>query len=214
MTKLSKEKQKKIALIAIGTLALCAALWYFLISAQNQRFEKYEENIRDIQDTSNKAARWIIPTKAASVQADLKDRRQQIADAEAQMIPMEQLKGKKWLLDKVNQFIGNKYDVVPTDLSAEPVIEKLLLLPKFPYSGAAYDLHVRARYHEFGKFLADFENSFPYISVQHVKMWPMATPSEAGGQVSDKAEDLPEKDWEQLKIAVQLVVLFKPAGSP
>ena len=212
MIKLSKDKQNKIILIAFGALALCGALWYFLISLPTERFVKYEENIRDIQDKINKAEVRIKRTPM--LQAELTELRQQIAEAEGKMIPIEQLNGKKWLLDKLNQFIGTRYDVTPTDLSNEPLMEKLLLLPKFAYSGAAYKLDVRAHYHEFGKFLADFENSFPYITIHHLKIWPIATPSEAGGQGSEKLEDLSEVEREQLKASMKVVLLFKPAGSP
>jgi hypothetical protein len=210
MIRLSKDKQNKILMIAAGTLVLCGVLWYFIISAQNQSASKYQDSIRDIQNKIYKAEMMIKRT--ATLQAELNGLRQQIAEAEAQMIPIEQLHGKKWLLDKLNQFILNKYEVTPTSLSNEPVVEKHLLLPKFTYSGASYLLELRAHYHEFGKFLADFENSFPYISIQSLKIWPIATPSEAGG-VSEKVEDLSETEREQLKISMKVTPLFKPAGS-
>lgn len=216
MSKLSKEKRDKIILSAVGALALAGVFWYFVITAQNASREKYQQSIRDAQDKIYKAEMLI--KRGASKQAELAELRQQIADAEAQMIPVEHLKGSKWLSDTLVNFITkNKHDVRLTNLSNDPVLGKQFLpLPKFAYSAAAYDLvEMQGYYHAFGKFLADFENSFPYIRIQKLQIWPLATPSAASGPTTDVPEELvagPER--EQLKIAMRVVVLFKPSGSP
>ena len=215
MNKLPREKRDKIILIAVGTLALCAAFWYFAITAQQAALDKYADSIREAQEKIFKAELQI--NRAASRQLELAALREQIAQAEARMIPVEQVTGNKWLFDTLVNFIAqHKHDVRPTSLSNDPVVGKqFLLLPKFAYTAAAYDLEMQGYFHAFGRFLADFENSFPYINIQKLQLWPLATPSAGIGPSTDVQDELlGSAEREQLKIAMKVVVLFKPAGSP
>jgi hypothetical protein len=214
MIKLSKEKQNRIILMAGGTAAICAALWFFVIDAQNGSLAQTNESIREVQDKINKAE--IRIKRKTLVKSELAALRLEIGEIESGMIPAEQLNGKKWVLDTLNNFIKSKHDVTLTSLSSEPLVGKqFLLLPRFAYSAAVYDVEVRAFYHAFGKFLADFENSFPYISIQKLQMSPLATPSAATGPASDLPEEfMTGVEREQLRIAMKVVVLFKPPDTP
>src|SRR5207248_2397113 len=40
------------------------------------------------------------------------------------------------------------------------------VLPSFPFKGVAFTVTVTGTYTDFGRFLADFENNFPYMRVQ------------------------------------------------
>lgn len=214
MNKLSKEKRNQIIAIAAGALAICAALWYFVIGDQEETLRKINESTETLQTKIDKAQRLV--KRRASIETDLAGLRQQIALAEAQMIPIEQLSGKKWMADRLSNFIKGRYDVTLLNLSNDALTGKqYLLLPKFDYSAAAYTVEVRAFYHEFGKFLADFENSFPYMRIQSLQIWPLATPLAATGAAADTPEELLNSDArEQLHISMKVVVLFKPAGNP
>jgi len=149
------------------------------------------------------------------VSEEFSELREKVFEVESQMIPVEQLKGRKWLVDKLVNFIKDTYDVRLTNLSNDPLTgAQFLLLPKFAYSAAAYDVEMRAFYHEFGRFLADFENSFPYMRVQNLVMWPLATASAATGPTPDTPEELMNSsDIEQLGIRMRIVVLYKPPGT-
>ena len=213
MNKLSKEKRNQLIGVAAGTLAVCAALWYFVISSQNESLRKNKETIEELQNKTEKAQRLV--KRRASIEEELAGLTNEIARAEAEMIPVEQLNGKKWLLDKLNNFTKDRYDVTLMNLSNDPLIGKqFLLLPKLDYSAAAYNVEVRAFFHEFGKFLADFENSFPYMWIQNLQIWPLATPSAATGPAADVPEEILNSEArEQLRIYLKIAVLFKPAGT-
>ena len=130
---------------------------------------------------------------------------------EGQLIPQEQVGGRKWLLDKITAFVQNKYDLTVTRLSDPDVNKRYLPLPKMDYSAVSYMVDVRGLYHEFGRFLADFENANPYLSIQKVQMSPVATPSAATGSVGDSAEDLSQgANREKLSITMRVVVPFRP----
>lgn len=206
-----REKQTQMLAIGIGTAVVAGLIWFFVISAFRDRLAKTEETILEVEDRIHKAELRI--RRARIVEQEFAELRERISAAEAQMIPVEQLNGKKWLLDTVSRFIQtNKHDVVPTRLSNDPLIGKqFILLPKFAYSGAAYDLEVRAYFHEFGRFLADFENSFPYLRIHELQMSPIATPSAAAGPTADVPDEMLNSiEREQLRISMKVVVLFRP----
>jgi hypothetical protein len=70
------------------------------------------------------------------------------------------------------------------------------LLPKFPYKQASLRVGGKARFHDFGKFLADFENAFPYFRVLNLEMEP--TP------LGDEKE--------KLTFSMDIIVLVKPGA--
>lgn len=215
MNKLSKEKRDKLILVSLGTLVVCAVYWYFVISAQGASQLKYQQDIRDVQDKIYKAELRI--KRASLIETELAELKEKVAAVEAELMPIEQLNANKWMLDKLNNFITNRPHAVKlTRLVQTPLTGKqFLLLPKFAYAAAAYDADVQAFYHDFGKFLADFENHFSYLRLQDFTLWPIATPSAATGRDTGVSDELPEGDGlEQLKATVRIVALYKPLPSP
>ncbi|MBI4659199.1 MAG: hypothetical protein HY735_10180 [Verrucomicrobia bacterium] len=213
MNKLSREKRNQLMAVAAATLALCGVLWYLVVRPKNAELQKTDEAVADAQNKIEKAQRLV--KRRSAIDADLAQLHEQIAQVEAEMLPVEQLTGKKWIYDKLLNFIKDRYDVTLMNLSNDALIGKqFLLLPKFdPYSTAAYTVELRAFFHEFGKFIADFENRFPYLRIQNLKVWPLATPMAAAGPSADVPEELLNSDAkEQLRISMSVVVLYKPAG--
>ena len=43
---------------------------------------------------------------------------------------------------------------------------------KFPYRAASFILRGTAFYHDFGRFVSDFENTFPYMRIQNIELEP------------------------------------------
>ena len=212
MNKLSKEKRNQIIALVASVLAVCGLLWFFVVRPQNKSLDKLETDKEDAQTKIEKAQRMI--KRRAAIEADLIELTNQIARVEGDMIPIEQLNGKKWLWDKLNHFIKDRHGVTVVNLSNDPLIGKqFLLLPKFDYSAAVYTVEMQAFFHEFGRFLADFENSFPHMRIQHLQMWPLATPLAATAAAADVPEELLNGEGrEQLRILMKVVVLFKPSG--
>lgn len=209
MSSISQEKRNQILLVVGGTLGICLLVWFYVIGSQNERLLNLQNETRRLDDQIYRAELRI--RRARAVSSELAGLSRNVADAEARMIPVEQLNGRKWLFDKLVNFIKDKYDVRLTNLSNDPLTgDQFLLLPKFAYSAAAYDVEMRAFFHEFGRFLADFENSFPFMRIQNLAMWPVATASAAAGPTSDSPEELVNSDdLEQLTIRMRIVVLFK-----
>jgi hypothetical protein len=102
-----------------------------------------------------------------------------------------------WIILTVNTFKEN-YGVEIPQFSRE-VAAEVGMFAKFPYRAAVFHLRGTARYHEFGRFVADFENAFPYMRIQNIELDPSAA-SAANAQ----------NDPERLAFRMEIVALVNP----
>lgn len=212
MNKLRKEQKDKITGIAIGAVLISILLWYFLIGAQHASITKLGESSREIEDKVSKAE--IRLKRARMIQADLEDLRGKLGAEESQLIPSEQVSGMKWLFDTIKSFIDQgSYDVSLTRIADPDINKRYLILPKMDYSAVSYTVELRGYFHELGKFIANFENQFPYMSIHRVQISPLATPSSGGAAASEVADDISSAaEREKLTAILRVTLVFKPAG--
>jgi hypothetical protein len=76
------------------------------------------------------------------------------------------------------------------------------VLPQFPYDAAIFTVGGNGHYHDFGKFLADFENKNPYFYVQNLSL---RTAAEAGPEIAAA-----RIGKEKLLFKMDIVALIKP----
>lgn len=166
MNKLPKEKRDKIILVAVVTLALSAALWLLLINTQRSALRKAQQ---DVQQSRDQLARGEATLKSKDeVHKEFSAVTQRLQQREKAMAAPNDM--YSWLIQTLNDFRVNYRVEIPQfgrELPAE-----VGMFPKFPYRAALFNVRGTANYHDFGRFLADFENSFPYIRVQNIELNP------------------------------------------
>jgi hypothetical protein len=74
-----------------------------------------------------------------------------------------------WIINTINPFIQARKGVNIYSYS-QPEISDSGLIPSFPYRWATFHLKGTGYYQDFGKFFADFENSFPYFRIQNLEI--------------------------------------------
>jgi hypothetical protein len=102
-----------------------------------------------------------------------------------------------WIILTVNNFKEN-YKIDIPQFSRE-VPGEVGILPRFPYRAALFHVRGTAYYQDFGRFVADFENSFPYMRIQNIELEP------SGGSNANKVSE-PEK----LAFKMEIVALVNP----
>lgn len=174
MNKLSKDKRDKIILVVIGTLAAVAGIWFAVIKNQ---LSSHEEAKKRLTEVEQKLTRGRAALNAADAT------QQQLAAFTATLKTCEQAMAVpndmySWFFQTMNTFrAGHQVDI--PQFSRETPAE-VGLFPSFPYRAALFTVRGSAFYHDFGKFLADFENEHPYIRVQGVEIEPNVDPGAAG----------------------------------
>ena len=166
MSKLPKEKRDKMILIAVMTVVLSVGLWFSLIKVQRQALQSA---LAEVQRAQDQLARGSATLKAGEqVNEEFKEATRRLSEREAGMAAPNDM--YSWLIQTLSTFsAGRRVDIpqfgreLPTEVG---------MFPRFPYRAALFNVRGTAHYHDFGKFLADFENSFPYIRVQNIDLDP------------------------------------------
>ena len=190
MKNLSKEKKQHLLLVILGTAGVVVGLYLGLISLQQRRIDQLasernstQAKLEGMNDTLNRASQIL---------ADGEKETERLETAESRMASGDIY---VWLYNTVRDFRTKHPGVNIPDFSPIQVSETTLL-PKFPYKQATVTVSGRAYYHDLGKFLADFENEFPYMRFQNLILEP--SPSMEGGYTM------------KLAFRMEIVTLIKP----
>jgi Tfp pilus assembly protein PilO len=191
MSKLPKDKRDKIILIAMGTLVASAALWFFLISSQQTSLKKVRDEAtksREQLEAGQKTVKSQSEVKQEFEEASLALKQREAAMASPNDMYL-------WHIETLNRFRMN-YNVEIPQFGRE-VMADVGCFPKFPYRAAIFSVRGTAYYHDLGKFLADFENAFPYVRVQNIQMEPYTSDTSASPR-------------EKLVFKIELLTLVRP----
>jgi hypothetical protein len=195
MSSLPKEKRDKIILTAAITLAAMVGVYFFVVRAQHASLQSRKEKI---EQTAQKVK------NANSLLQNSTKYEQQLRTAEQRLQTLEDTMASgdlySWVIKTMNRFQAGHKVEIPN--YTPPAVGEVGLLPKFPYKAATFALRGTAHFHEFGKFLADFENTFPCMRVQNVDIEPL------GILAANPTEQ------EKVSFKMEIVALIKPTSTP
>lgn len=170
MKNLPKEKRDRLILTAIGTIAIIAGLWYGLISTMRESMEAITKQMDDKKTKVVNAQRLVNST--SDLQKGLEEATAKIKVIEDGMASGDMY---SWIILKVNKFREDRKIDIP-QFSRE-VRTEVGMFPKFPYKAAVFTIRGTAFFHDLGKFIADFENAFPYTYLQNLELEPASNSS-------------------------------------
>lgn len=164
--KLTKEKRDHLILTAVGTAVVIAGVWMGVISGQKMKIARLSSEITDMEAKIQKAKTWVNNHDALVAEVD--ELKQKLKSAEDNLISSTDIYAST--VQAVNR-VRTRHRVEIKD-HTRPVEEPVTLLPDFPYRAATFTLQGEAFFHDFGRFLADFENSYQHMRVQKLKVTP------------------------------------------
>ena len=200
MMHLPKQKRNRIILIALGTGIVVLGIWQGLISARKGKLVEYAQSALEKQEKVDNAKRVISSTN--QVQSELGKAVEKLKAIEGEMASGDMY---SWIIQilpnflKTHNFQTERKVEIP-QFSRE-VIGEIGLLPKFPYQAATFNVRGTAYFHDFGKFVAELENTYPFIRVQNVELEPAVSSKTAG-----------PTDSEKLAFKMEIVALVNPSG--
>jgi len=197
MNKLPKEKRDRIIAAAIATVIAIAGIWYGLIRPQQAKLQDSARTTIKAQEKVTNAKRRV--EKEKPIQIELDAARQGLKAIEDEMAFGDLY---SWIIVTVNKFRAAHRVEIP-QFSREQVRE-VNVIPGFPYKGATFTVKGTAYYHDLGKFIADFENTFPHVRLLNLEMEPVALPGPG-------AQSNPEEQ-EKLSFKMDILALIKPTS--
>ncbi len=191
MPGMTRTQRDRIIMIVAGTCVVIVALWMLLVQSLNGTLVERQKKISAAQANLDHATSIIH--RSGQIQEELDQKINNLRDIEDSMASGDVY---SWAILTLNKFKAPYRVSIPSYSPAQ--LGPIGLLPDFPYSAATFSISGTALYHDFGRFLADFENNYPYMQVQNVELRP------ATGLNSDE----PEK----LEFRMEIVALVKVAG--
>jgi hypothetical protein len=166
MNKLSKEKRLQLVFVAIVTVGVIGGLWFGVIGLQLDKIKAIARSKQKIQDDFTKIQK--VAVEAGDVNISLTAATNQLTQIEGAM-PSGDL--FSYIVSSLKQFNAPSYKVDMPQIGS-PNVGSVRQFPNFPYNQAIVAVSGSAYYYEFGKFLADLENHFPYLRVQNLNLEP------------------------------------------
>jgi len=203
MNKLTKDKRDRLILVGLATAAILGALYFLIVSAQHAALDEYADRTDVAKEKLAKAERWL--RLAPGIETRLAACRHELEEKQANMAPVDKF---NWFYNTLDHFRA-QHRVKLVDITRDPKIGDVGVMPKFPYETASFGVKLHARFHDFGAFLAEFENTFPDMRVQDLEIEP-----EGGTRMGTGKEALQSEHRgpfsENLAITMRVVTLIKP----
>jgi Tfp pilus assembly protein PilO len=189
-SKLSKEKKQHLAGVIALTIAILAALGYFVIQAGYQRLGNLAQKKKAAQEKLEQMQTTV--KRSHEVESVFTETQRLLAERESGMASGDLY---SWMHSTLRKFQRN-YKVEIPQINPVSAPTDVTLIPKFPYKQASLPVAGTAYYHDLGRFIADFENVFPLMRIVNLSLDLNPTPTAS------------ERD--KLSFRMEIVTLVKP----
>lgn len=182
MKNFSKEKRDRLVLIAVVTVVALAGIYYGLIVTQ--RTALADMGKRRLEEEARVHNGQRLAESLSQIRSKLETSSARLKSIESGMASGDMY---SWIILTMNTFKENGGYKVEIPQFSREVQTDAGPFAKFPYRAAIFTLRGTAYFHDFGRFVADFENAFPYIRLQNIELEPAAS---ANGNSAEEAEKL------------------------
>ncbi len=166
MNSLSKEKRNQLILVLLMTACVLVGLWMGLIRFQQTKLAQLAQNKVTTEQKLEQFKQTI--EMADAVEARLAESTQRLSKIEATMASGDLY---SWTINTLRQFkLGYRVEIPQFSQIDGP--KDMNMLAGFPYKQATMTISGTAFYSDFGRFVADFENQFPYMRVLNLSLEP------------------------------------------
>ena len=190
MNKLRKEKRDQLILVGMGTVFVLVLIIFGLIRPQyaaisgiNNQIDSKRADLQKIEDTLK---------KAGSVTNQLMDLAATLTQTEGDLVSGDPA---LWIYDKIRNF--KEHYKVDISVNSQLSMGEVDMLPHFPYKQLKVTVGGTAYYHDLGKFIADFENTFPHARITNLTLDPVGSTGETN---------------EKLSFRMDIIALANPTG--
>jgi len=193
MKSVSKEKQQHLLLVGLLTAGLAAGVGLLLIKPQYQSRRTLATQLQQAEQKLRKVKLAIA--SADQVESELVDSKKRLQAIEETMAAGDLY---SWAINTIRQFkLDYRVDIPQFSQIDGP--REVTLLAKFPYRQATLTIGGTAHFHDLGRFLADFENQFPYMRVINLSLEPTSS--------------LVSTEKDRLAFKLEIAALVKPGVS-
>ena len=192
MKNMPKDKRNQLILAAL-IFAVVAGAWYMVV------YKSQTESLDTMRSKRDAAVKKLKEAKLAIKGAD--EVESQLCDVKKRLEKVEDTMATgdlyAWTINIIRQF-KLSYKVEIPQFSQIDGPRDVTMLANFPYKQATLTIGGTAHFHDLGRFIADFENQFPYMRLMNLTLEPSS-----GLMAADK---------ERLSFRLEIATLVKPAS--
>jgi hypothetical protein len=171
MTKINKKQRSQLIAVGVGALAVIAGLWCLVVRAQHTALKGKIADCAKMKEKLGNERRTV--GEADIIGERLTNTLERLALREAGFAPEHE--PYSWMREVMNRFYlppngALPYKTVTKIDFKQPEITDKGVITGFPYKWAVFHITGEGHYHDFGKFIADFENAFPYFSIRNIEI--------------------------------------------
>ena len=165
MKRLPPAKRNQLIMVVAATVAALSLVFFFLIKPQKEQNEKLGLKIRTEQEklkTIKTAIKDtdIIASRLTDISLQLTRAEDDVANGDVYA----------WTYDTIRRFKTTYHVDIPT--IGQPTYSDMDMLAGFPYRQVKVPISGTAYFHDLGKFVSDFENSFPHMRMVNLLIEP------------------------------------------
>ena len=167
MNRLAPAKRNQLIMVILATMALVALVFVFLINPEKQKniqqsmeIKNKHKELDEMKETIKRSADKAAEYAAVSNQLTL---------AEADVAGLDV---SAWTYDTIRRFKSSYHLDIPG--VGQPVSGEVDLLPDLAYRQVKLSLSGTGYYHDLGKFVSEFENTFPHMRLVNLGLDPGA----------------------------------------
>ncbi len=188
-----KDKRDKLILAVLMTLAAIAGIWFGVLEPERAGLRARAKLLAETQGKLATVQRELRLTE--SFKAHIESARRQIEGMEAKMPSGDVY---RWAIRSMTSLQTNNVEIANLE---PPRMGESTILPKVPYKTAVFSVNGTAHYHDFGRFLANLENSYPHMRLQRLELEPTQF-----GEATTSGQEL-------LNFKLEIVALVKPSST-
>jgi hypothetical protein len=177
MNKLPKEKRDQLILVGIGTLFLLVLIGFGLIRPQyaaisgiNTQINAARDHLQSMEDSIK---------RADAISAQLADLTYTLTQNESDMVSGDPA---QWIYNTIRNF--KEHYKVDIAVNSQLSMGEVDLLPHFPYKQLKVTVGGTAYYHDLGKFISDFENTYPHARIANLTLEPVGGAGDSGEKLT------------------------------
>jgi Tfp pilus assembly protein PilO len=190
MKKIPKDKRNQLIIVGVVTLAVLGLIYVTLIQRQYDSLAKIDKD-KSAADTRLHTIKTAI-TNTAAIGQQLVESTAALEQTEKDMAFGDLY---SWTYDTIRHF-KQPYRVEIPEVG-QPVKSDMDLLPSFPYKQIKFTVNGTGYYHDLGKFIADFENTFAHARLVNLVIEPVSS----------------LEGNEKLSFKIEIIALVKPNPS-
>lgn len=175
-------------MVVAATLGALALVFFLLIQPQKEQNEQLGLKVRTEQERLKTIETSI--KEADAIAGHLTDISLQLNRAEDDVATGD---AYAWTYDTIRRFKANYHLDIPS--IGQPTYSDMDMLSGFPYRQVKVSISGTAFYHDLGKFVSEFENTFPHMRMVNLSVEP------AG---------LTGVNAERLSFRLDIIALIKP----